>query len=793
MSSSSAGPGATSSSDSHAFQPPGMPSAPRELDPQLFDDEVLSQSLSMDVIGETADELTSSPPSRFTAQFQDVLHDIIDLAYERARLEARPATASSSVFGAMDLSTALDELEPEPVAGSPKRDTQEETALTETEPPEAEPEIVPLARIQTGTLSPELEAQLRPDTAGGLLEDSTTIPISEGNDSEIEYETDTDDDSLDDDSSDDDGDIRYFAHARRYRSKRQKVTRAIRAVKQAPAKASASVKKALLGDPRWSDSPYFLYDEYQEHLRNKGLIERIKTRIQAAEIETITDKICAKIQEPFFRRSSASRKECIACTDTFIANEICHLDCNHQYCEGCMKIMVMTASLQESTMPPKCCSTNIRPGVIKRVLKSDEEQIEFSRRVIEYETAVEKRLFCPKRRCGVFIPYHPFRDQSTPLIGTCQKCGTKACRICKEKAHKNSEDCPQDTGLTAILDLGKDHGWKRCYRCRAMIELNQGCNHMTCRCGAEFCYVCANPWSADYGCPAGCTQADDDVVAAMADEVAEQAGIGVGRPVDDDEAEDREMAARLEREAQAKRLIEERLRRTQEDLVMKALLRTQRAELQMFLRYSENVQFKLKQRHYEEMTDLQLDHVGQSLAHNGELEDRTVECSWAARAAEAEYCQKYNVSATEVADEETEHAIEIAALNAQYREEMLIMKRRWDSENAVMSFRHLRARENVRSIQRTEQTLTDAELLERKVTFITEQRHVLARMVELRTAITGQTYVSARALYDNIVSKDEDEPGLDEKLLDIAIADGLIEPRPNEATRYQSAGYMSPY
>ncbi|KAK6353316.1 hypothetical protein TWF696_005286 [Orbilia brochopaga] len=779
------GPGATSSSsknDNHAHRLGTQPN-PKELDLKQYFAEVLAYTLSTSVIGETADELTSCPPSQFTLHFQDALHDIVALAQARARLQTRPSTASSSVFGGMDLSADWDEeleLEPqlEPEASSSKRNTQE-TAPTE-----------PLPQIQTGTLSPELEAQLRPDTAGGLPEETATIPLSEGDDDgeSIEFETDSDEESLDAFSADE-GEITYYARARRYRSRRQNIRRAIRAVKQAPAKASASVKKAIMGEERWSDSPYFLYDEYQEDLRTKGLIERLKLHIQAPERESLAGKIYARAREPYFRKPGSTKKECIACTDMFSVNEIVLLDCSHQYCEDCVKTMVMTASQQESTMPPKCCGTNLRPGVIRRVLKNTEDKIEFSRRVIEYDTAVEKRLFCPKRKCGVFIPYHPRKDQSQPLIGTCQKCGTKACRICKEKAHKNSEDCPQDTGLTAILELSKDNGWKRCYRCRAMIELNLGCNHMTCRCGAEFCYVCASPWSAEYGCPSGCSQTDDDMVAAMADDIAEQAGIGANIVAD----EEAEWNNRLEREAEAKRLIEERLRRTQEDLVMKALLRTQKAELQMFLRYSENVQFKLKQRHYEEMTDLQLEHVGQSLAHNGELEDRTIECSWAAKAAEAEYCRKYNVSAAEAADEDGEHAEEIAALNAQYREQMLVMKKRWDGEQAVMSVRHSRARDNARSIHKIEQHLTDAELLERKVTFITEQRHVLARMVEIRTAITGQTYVSAKALYDNIVSKDEDEPGLDEKLLDIAIADGLIEPLPSEASRYQSAGYMSPY
>lgn len=35
---------------------------------------------------------------------------------------------------------------------------------------------------------------------------------------------------------------------------------------------------------------------------------------------------------------------------------------------------------------------------------------------------------------------------------------------------------------------------QRCPGCRAHVQRNQGCNHMVCRCGVHFCYICGRRW-----------------------------------------------------------------------------------------------------------------------------------------------------------------------------------------------------------------------------------------------------------------------------------------------------------
>ncbi|KAL3453499.1 hypothetical protein BJX65DRAFT_125315 [Aspergillus insuetus] len=44
------------------------------------------------------------------------------------------------------------------------------------------------------------------------------------------------------------------------------------------------------------------------------------------------------------------------------------------------------------------------------------------------------------------------------------------------------------------MNLAKQSGWQQCPQCSHLIELSTGCNHITCRCGFEFCYVCRVKW-----------------------------------------------------------------------------------------------------------------------------------------------------------------------------------------------------------------------------------------------------------------------------------------------------------
>jgi hypothetical protein len=75
------------------------------------------------------------------------------------------------------------------------------------------------------------------------------------------------------------------------------------------------------------------------------------------------------------------------------------------------------------------------------------------------------------------------------------------CFNCKQSAHKPCDCEITEKWFLLCSDEKENINWvkaftKKCDKCGDHIEKNQGCNHMTCRCGYEFCWLCRKEWKS---------------------------------------------------------------------------------------------------------------------------------------------------------------------------------------------------------------------------------------------------------------------------------------------------------
>ncbi|OJD20982.1 hypothetical protein ACJ73_07681 [Blastomyces percursus] len=194
---------------------------------------------------------------------------------------------------------------------------------------------------------------------------------------------------------------------------------------------------------------------------------------------------------------------CLTCLDDIPASKAAQLACSHSMCEDCLKRVFTMSVTDPQHMPPKCCTSDHIPLRHVDKLFDVEFKINWNKKYQEFTT--ENRVYCPAKGCGEWIkPSQIHLDISGGAtggrrFGICGSCSMKVCGLCNGQWHTGSE-CPKDDETRRFVEAAKENGWQRCPGCSAMVELTEGCNHMTCRCGAEFCIICAARWKT-CACP----------------------------------------------------------------------------------------------------------------------------------------------------------------------------------------------------------------------------------------------------------------------------------------------------
>ncbi|CAF1582985.1 unnamed protein product [Adineta ricciae] len=178
--------------------------------------------------------------------------------------------------------------------------------------------------------------------------------------------------------------------------------------------------------------------------------------------------------------------------------------CGHWLCNQCWK-QYIESSIEKVKIilcPEWNCCSMVDVGTILSLVNVRCFNI--------YERNIEKCLVnlsrsyvkCPKISCSNIVQIIGNRMDQVRC-----PCGHQFCPLCKQELHFPAtctsyygyiEEARKqgDLGLkapTSVSVIGRN-----CVSCHTFIEKNGGCNHMTCRCGAEFCWVCTGYWADHY-------------------------------------------------------------------------------------------------------------------------------------------------------------------------------------------------------------------------------------------------------------------------------------------------------
>ncbi|KAF9875856.1 putative IBR domain-containing protein [Colletotrichum karsti] len=172
------------------------------------------------------------------------------------------------------------------------------------------------------------------------------------------------------------------------------------------------------------------------------------------------------------------------------------LPCGCWFCAHCLRACIR-AGLRQGGWPPNCCEP-LGENTVRRVRRP--ALLRLYRQVREeQETPGDRRVYCSRPECAAFIP--PAGAHVDGDAMRCPACGEGTCRGCRAAAHPG-RPCREEEEDEMLMDMIDQDGLSSCSRCRRIIELRDGCNHMTCECGHQFCYLCGSAWNGR--CPRGC-------------------------------------------------------------------------------------------------------------------------------------------------------------------------------------------------------------------------------------------------------------------------------------------------
>ncbi|KAK7969030.1 hypothetical protein PG988_008103 [Apiospora saccharicola] len=251
--------------------------------------------------------------------------------------------------------------------------------------------------------------------------------------------------------------------------------------------------------------------------------------------------------------------ECVSCLDDFDLKEMVRAPC-HNYCQECFTRLITSACEHEQHWPPKCCLNTIPEPTIL-TLKDKDLKKRYRSRADEWNIPVSERVYCHRPDCSAWL--RPDRIDRALDVARCDA-GHSTCTLCRGERHELTNGrgaCPQDRDIQRTEELAEEAGWKRCVGCHAYVEHSDACQHMTCRCGAQFCYVCGGRWRT-----CGCTMEQLLAVKTAARQRQEQRALRQAQE-DSEAAEAIRLVAEFEQEQarKAELLLRERERREAEN------------------------------------------------------------------------------------------------------------------------------------------------------------------------------------------------------------------------------------
>ncbi|KAL8380775.1 hypothetical protein RB595_005184 [Gaeumannomyces hyphopodioides] len=222
--------------------------------------------------------------------------------------------------------------------------------------------------------------------------------------------------------------------------------------------------------------------------------------------------------DPPSEDTPAAGRDCSVCW-TEAEEPVVVTSCGHAYCAGCFADLCGAEPAAGTRHLVACVgdAATCRKALPLAELKEHLSSAEFEDVLKAAFTSHVRRHpadfgYCPTPDCGRIYRVVDDPDGSSAAtatdtqtaVFTCPGCFEATCTRCQGHSHPGltCADAKEEAvgGCEALARAKAELGVKDCPKCKTAMEKNEGCNHMTCHCGAHICWVCMATFDSAHEC-----------------------------------------------------------------------------------------------------------------------------------------------------------------------------------------------------------------------------------------------------------------------------------------------------
>lgn len=245
-------------------------------------------------------------------------------------------------------------------------------------------------------------------------------------------------------------------------------------------------------------------------------------------VDQVQSKVGTQVQV-HSQKSTLLGAKCIICFEylapsTMFAHQ---LPCEHVTCKVCWQAFLESRVNDGCLFPLSCphpgCGLPFDMVSVERLLDIDTLDPKSNSNSKAMRTKIFKKYkallaegfvaacpsvkWCPGPKCGscLLLLTNKARVTRNGITITCPSCNQMSCWYCNELGDHEPASCGQMANWRRQLEVLKaaapessriwlQRNTRQCPVCGSHVQRHGGCNHMTCPCGAQWCWECRRPW-----------------------------------------------------------------------------------------------------------------------------------------------------------------------------------------------------------------------------------------------------------------------------------------------------------